>query len=229
MTDPDRADAPAPRLEPPSGFSLLGNLLPFALLAAGLTLALGLADTAAARLGLFAAWLYLLPPLAARALILGFGRPVGQLRQSMPAYRVWWLLTQLQMPFNRLPMLEELLRLFPALYPAWIALWGGGISARAFVGPGVIVTDRWLVTVGPGAILGFGSALAGHMVARDVDGCFVVTVAAPEVGAEAIVGGGAGIGPGAVLSPGALLPAGRRLGPFDRWPRPASRTEAPAR
>jgi hypothetical protein len=93
------------------------------------------------------------------------------------------------------------------------------LSAQAFVSPGVIVTDRYLVNVGRGAVLGFKSALAGHMAIRNDAGRFVVVVAAPTVEDEAIVGGDAGLGPGAVLRAGHMLPTGRRVGPFDEWPR----------
>jgi hypothetical protein len=48
--------------------------------------------------------------------MVSFGRPEGQLTQDMSAYRVWWVLTQWQILFNRLPWLEELLRLVPGLY-----------------------------------------------------------------------------------------------------------------
>lgn len=215
------AEPPIPRpvLERPDGFSLAANFVPLVLLAAGLALATLAGDRLAARAGAFALWLYLAPPLAARGLTAVCGRPGGELRQGDPGYRVWWLLTQLQMPFNRLPALEEALRLVPGLYAAWIGLWGGRVSARAFIGPRVVIADRWLVEVEAGAVVGFGAGLSGHMVTRDDDGRFRVTVAAPRVGAEAIVGGGAGLGPGAELAAGALLPAGRRIGPFDRFPR----------
>ena len=176
---------------------------------------------------MFALWLYLLPPLAARALIALFGRPEGRLTQDMRSYRVWWALTQLQMVFNRFPALEEALRLAPGLYAAWIALWGGRISARAFIGPRVVVTDRYAISVESGAVLGFSGALAGHMALREADGRWVVVAAGPHVEAGAILGGGAGLGPGAVLARGALLPAGRRVGPFVRHPREAPRETTP--
>jgi hypothetical protein len=220
-------DADVSRPEPPSTFSLVLNVWPALHLAGGAALALGLADGAAARAGVFALWLYLLPPLAARALIALFGRPEGRLTQDMRSYRVWWALTQLQMVFNRFPALEEALRLAPGLYAAWIALWGGRISARAFIGPRVVVTDRYAISVESGAVLGFSGALAGHMALREADGRWVVVAAGPHVEAGAILGGGAGLGPGAVLARGALLPAGRRVGPFVRHPREARRETTP--
>lgn len=218
MTD---ADAAPP--EGPSAFALALNVWPALHLASGATLAFALADGAAGRAGVFAAWLYLLPPLAARALIALYGIPEGRLTQDMRAFRVWWALTQLQMPFNRFPALEEALRLVPGLYPAWIALWGGRISALAFIGPRVVVTDRHATRIERGAVIGFSGALAGHMALREADGRWTVIAAGPRVERDAVLGGGAGLGPGAVLARGAMLPAGRRVGPFDRFPREAAK------
>lgn len=164
------------------------------------------------------AWIYLLPPLASRSMIIAFGRPEGRLTQDMSAYRVWWVLTQWQILFNRLPWLEELIRLVPGLYAPWIWLWGGHLSARAYVGPRVLITDRHAVRVGHGAILGMKSILAGHLVLRNEEGRWLVLTAAPIVESEAIMGGDARLGPGAVLRSGQTLPAGRFVRPFDEWP-----------
>lgn len=205
-------------VEKPTVFSLWLNGLPLVLLSVGGGVAFALAADAGEGFALVAAWVYLLPPLLSRLLILAWGRPVGRLTQDQAAYRVWWTLTQLQMPFNRLPWLEEPLRLVPGLYALWIGLWGGRLSPFAFVGPGVVITDRHLVEVGRGAVLGMRSTLAGHMVLLEA-GRWVVVAAAPIVEPEALLGGAAGLGPGAVLRAGHMLPTGRRLGPFDQWPR----------
>ncbi|MGD9671404.1 MAG: hypothetical protein AB7U75_20545 [Hyphomicrobiaceae bacterium] len=206
-------------LEKPSGFSLIMNVVPMVHLGTGAALASTVAAGLAGSIAVMVAWVYLVPPLVARILVAAFGEPRGELRQDMASYRVWWALTQLQMPFNRLPVLEETLRLVPGLYAAWIGLWGGRVSARAFIGPGVVITDRYAVDVGRGAVLGYKAALAGHMVVRDEAGRFMVIVAAPRVEADAMVGGGAGLGPGATLRAGHVLPTGRRVGPYGAWPR----------
>lgn len=216
----------AGEFEKPSGFSLAMNFVPVAHLASGIALASFGADSSGGGMVLLAGWIYLLPPLLARALIAVFGRPDGRLTQEMTAYRVWWVLTQLQTIFNRMPWLEEALRLVPGLYPLWIWLWGGRVSASAYIGPGVVITDRYTTHVAAGAVLGFKAALAGHMVVRE-GGRFVVIVAAPIVEREAMMGGAAGLGPGARLRAGAVLPTGRRVGPFDSWPREAARERAP--
>jgi hypothetical protein len=208
-------------LEKPDGLSLVLNFLPLLQLAAGAYLCWSVVTQTGPRLAFAAAWVYLLPPLVARLACAVFGTPDGELTQGMRGYRVWWLLTQWQTPFNRLPWLEEVLRLVPGLYALWIGLWGGHLSPYAYVGPGVILTDRYLVRVERGAVLGFKSTLAAHMVVRNAAGRYRVVVAAPWVQAEALVGGFAGLGPGAVLKAGQLLPVGRYLGPYAVWPRPA--------
>ena len=209
-------------LEPPDGFALALNALPLVLLMALAALSMGLVDGGWSRAGMFVFQLYLVPPLLGRGLMRVFGVPNGVFTQDDRRFRVWWALLQLQMVFNRLPMLEEMLRLVPGLYPLWIALWGGHLSARAFVGPAVVLTDRTHLEVRQGAVLGYRSALAAHMVTRTPEGRWSVTLAAPIVEEDAILGGSAEMGPGARLLSGAQLPAGRRLGPFGTWPRSAS-------
>lgn len=206
-------------LEKPSSFSLWLNWLPIFHIATGLLLTLWMCHTTSSRLGILVAWIYLLPPLASRLMITIFGNPEGRLTQDVSAYRVWWVLTQLQILFNRLPWLEELLRLLPGLYALWIRLWGGRLSPFAYVGPGVQITDRHAIHVGRGAVLGMNSLLTGHLVIRDEKGRWQVLVAAPVVEPGAIVGGAAKLGPGALLRAGSMLPVGRHIMPFEEWPR----------
>jgi hypothetical protein len=211
----------APRLERPDGFSLALNYVPLLHLAAGIALAVALFSATTTRLACLAIWIYVLPPLVSRLTLAAFGRPAGRATLDTRDYRVWWFLTQWQMVFNRLPLLEEFLRLVPGLYPLWIGLWGGRISQFAYVSPGVLITDRYLVDVGRGVVLGMKSTLAGHIAIRDEGGHFVVIIGTPTVEPDAIVGGEGGVGPGATLRAGHMLPAGRRIAPFNEWPRRA--------
>ncbi len=124
-------DSELRQLEKPTAFSLWLNTLPLLHLVSGVTLVLWLCDSTEGKLMLLTAWIYLLPPLASRLTLTFFGRPQGRFTQDTSAYRVWWILTQWQILFNRLPCLEELLRMVPGLYALWIGLWGGSISPFA--------------------------------------------------------------------------------------------------
>jgi len=200
-----------------SRFSLLGNFLPLALIAGLVALSLTLADAPGSRLALFIALLYLAPPLSGRLLIRVFHKPTGRdLPQSSRAFKVWWVLLQLQMPFNRLPWLEELLRLVPGLYPLWLNLWGARVHPATFWAPGARIIDRPYVSTGYGSVIGTEALLSGHL-ARTEDDRFIVDVAAIVIGAHAVIGARCSIGPGCVIGPGETLSATTRLLPFNRF------------
>jgi hypothetical protein len=196
---------------------LAANYYPIAFVAAG---ALAVAATAvrpAARLGLALAWCYLLPPLLGRLLLGAFGRPRGPAPPDSRAYRTWWLLTQIQMVFNRIPILEELLRLVPGAYALWLNLWGSRVSPFAYWAPGALVTDRYALRVGRGAVLGTRSLIGAHVVTRDADGGYVLIAAPLTIGAGSIVGALAAVGPGCHVYDNETLPGGQLLAPFTAW------------
>ena len=200
-----------------SRFSLLANFLPMVLIAALVALSLVLADSAAARLALFIGLLYLAPPVCARLLTLAFNKPAGrELTQSSRAFKVWWVLLQLQMPFNRLPWLEELLRLIPGLYPLWLNLWGARVHPATFWAPGARIIDRPYVQTGYGSVVGTEALLSGHL-ARTESSRFVVDIAMIVIGAQAVIGARCSIGPGCVVGPRETLAATTRLAPFNRF------------
>ncbi|MCX6953884.1 MAG: hypothetical protein NTV51_17175 [Verrucomicrobia bacterium] len=68
-------------------------------------------------------WLLVVPPLLGR-LVLARGLPAGDFPVPSPTFFRWWATWQLQSLFNRLPWIEETLRLVPALYSGWLRLWG---------------------------------------------------------------------------------------------------------
>lgn len=198
-------------------YSLALNYLPLAQLAAGALVA-SQAGSPGTALAVALAWIYLLPPLTCRLATLIFGAPYGRdLTQQTRSYRLWWFLCQWQIVFNRLPWLEEVLRLVPGLYAFWIFLWGGRISSMAYWAPGSMIVDRSLVIVEAGAVMGMGACLAGHAARLHPDGSFTVDIAPPKVGRGAMLGAFSVLGPGAELPPYQLLPAGRMIKPFGRW------------
>jgi hypothetical protein len=201
-----------------TAYSLALNYLPLAQLVLGAAFVAWRAQSLRSVLLWSAAWLYLVPPVVCRFALLLFGRPEGrELTQDRRAYKVWWFTHQWQVVFNRLPWLEELLRLVPGLYALWIRSWGGRVSPWAYWGPGSLVVDRHLVVVEAGAVIGMGAGLTGHIGTLAADGTYLVDVAAPRVGRGAIMGARSGLGPGAELAPHQVLPAGRMIPPFVRW------------
>ena len=196
----------------PSGYSLALNAVPFGFVACAAALAWWVGIAAAL------AWVYLLPPVFCRLLIVLFGRPEGEaLGQATRAYKVWWLIAQLQMPFNRFPALDEALRLAPGLYALWLNLWGSSVSPVVFWGPGALVLDRHALRVGRGVVIGTRAVLSAHLGVKEDGGAFRVTLAPVEIGAGALIGANAGIGPGCRVAAGAEVPAATFMRPFTRW------------
>jgi hypothetical protein len=199
-------------------FALVLNYLPVAQLLLGAVAIFSLASSTASALLLAAAWLYLLPPAVCRLTLAAFGTPYGRgLTQDARAFKVWWFLHQWQIVFDRLPWLEELLRLAPGLYALWLRMWGGRVSPLVYWGAGSLVVDRPLVVVEAGAIIGMGAALTGHLGVRGADGIYRVDIAAPYVGTGAIMGARSGLGPGSALAADRMLPAGRLIPAFTCW------------
>jgi hypothetical protein len=164
--------------------------------------------------GVALAWLYLVPPALARLLLATRGMPVGRATPATATYRTWWLLTQLQMVFNRIRVLEEVLRLIPGAYGLWLNLWGSRVSLLAFWSPGVVVTDRYLLRVGRGAVLGARCHIGGHIVTTSADRGWELLVAPVTIGAGSVVGALAMVGPGCVIHDHETLQAGRVFGPL---------------
>jgi hypothetical protein len=202
---------------PISRYTLALNYLPLAQLLLGVAFVVWQATSPLAVALWALAWLYLLPPVMSRLAILMFGAPQGRaLTQETRAYKVWWFTHQWQVVFNRVPWLEEILRLMPGVYALWLWLWGARVSPLVYWGPGALVIDRTLVVVEAGAVIGMGAGLAGH-AGTLADGGYLIDIAAPRVGRGALMGARSGLGPGAELAAGAMLPAGRMIKPFMRW------------
>jgi acetyltransferase-like isoleucine patch superfamily enzyme len=166
------------------------------------------------RCWLVLAWLILIPPLLCQ--LIGRCWPViGTHGVRSAAARRWWFLQQLQMPFNRLPWIEEGMRLVPGLYQAWLILWGARVSPWCVVAPHVVITDRQLVTIGTGAVLGDGCLLAAHMVVREPT--WSITIAAISIGRGSLVGARAVLAPGVVVGDDEMVTAMKPMPPFSRW------------
>ncbi|HEC06847.1 MAG TPA: hypothetical protein ENJ12_08350 [Thiolapillus brandeum] len=201
----------------PELFQILLLYFPLAFLSLGGLLSLQF-QSVAGGLMFAAAWLYLLPPVTCRITLALFGRPLT--RDSTPqdrSFRVWWFLTQLQMPFNRIGLLEELLRLVPGLYGSWLTLWGSRVSPFSFWARDILISERYLLTVEKGAVIASQCGLAGHVVTLDERGNHHLQVAPIVIEYGAMLGIRSGLGPGCKVAAGEMLPAGRMLPPFTCW------------
>jgi hypothetical protein len=211
-----------------TGYTLALNYLPLVQLLVGAAVVASCATSVTAVVAWSLAWLYLVPPLACRLALLAFGAPHGRaLSQHDRAYKVWWFTYQWQAVFNRLPWLEEILRLVPGLYALWLFLWGGRVSPLVYWAPGSLVVDRPLVIVEAGAVIGGYTGLVGHVGTIAPDGSYRVDIAAPRVGRGAMMAARSGLSAGAELAPGQMLPAGRLIRSFTRWDGVAKRSLEP--
>ena len=107
--------------------------------------------------------LYLLPPLAVRALFALARIRKGNLAVGSKDFFLWWTSFQWQMLFCRFPALEEILRLVPGLYSAWLRLWGSTIGRYAFWAPGTLILDRSFLKIGDDVVFGVGVRLNAHV------------------------------------------------------------------
>lgn len=190
--------------------------LPLLLILSGILLATRLSSLAAA-CGVFMLWLYLLPPVLGRIVLLT-GSPVTDgAAPGEAAFKRWWLLTQLQMPFNRIGLLEELLRLVPGLYSLWLNLWGARVSLMTYWTRDVLISERYLLTIEPGVTLASQTGITAHLVSPDAYGELRLMVAPVVIERGAVLGIRSGLGPGCRVFAGELLPAGRMLPPYHGW------------
>jgi serine acetyltransferase len=160
-------------------------------------------------------WVLLLPPLMCRMSEYLFPVRGSHLITSVTARRWWWM-QQLQMPFNRLVIFEEIMRLVPGFYQLWLILWGGRVSLFSIIAPGVVITDRQLVRIGRGVVLGNGCLLGGHLVIQRGDSCDLI-VAEVTVESGAMIGARAMLSPGSSVARNESMPATLSLRPFQRW------------
>lgn len=181
---------------PPHGRILALNYFSLIFLSSGVLCCSMLAGSLAGMVACFVLWLYLLPPLLCRITILFTGRPIGLVSPHSNTHTLWWWLFQLQLPFNRFPVTEELLRSIPGLYALWLNLWGARVSLFAFWSPGVTVMERYHLHIGKGVILGTQSLLSGHVMKKQVDGSTLLLVDRIQLDHGVLVGARASISPG---------------------------------
>jgi hypothetical protein len=163
------------------------------------------------------ACLFGLPPLLARLGGLLKPLPHGRVDVGDPAFLGWWWAFQCQMIFNRLPVLEECLRLIPGAYSFWLRLWGSRIGRLVYWAPGMRILDRGLLEIGNGVLFGAGVRLNPHVITRESDGRMLLSVAPVRIGQGVLMGGYSLATAGCSIAEHESPSAHSLLPPFCEW------------
>jgi hypothetical protein len=161
-------------------------------------------------------YVYLLPPLFFQAFFRiafpKYGGDVSKLEKlsyaGSEAFTVWWIQSQMQVHFSRFPMLEELIKIFPGLYSAWLRLWGAKIGKNVTWAPQLLIMDRAFMTVGDNSIIGACSRISMHFVnvLRDERKARLF-LGYVKIGNNVTIGGAVDVGPGSDIADGKVIKA----------------------
>jgi hypothetical protein len=199
---------------------LLGFIPLLHVLAVALTIALPLAGWLPLWvIGLAPVFLYIVPPLVVRAALAWRPLQDGRYGLDSPEFLMWWVSGQWQIIFNRLPFLEEALRLAPGLYSAWLRLWGARVGSLVYWSPGVVVVDRPLLDVGNRAVLGIGVRVCSHLLLRGEQDDAALLLGHVCIGDESLIGGLSVLLPGVHVHAGEELRGTRVAPPFAEYER----------
>ncbi len=161
--------------------------------------------------------LFIAPALAARIIVQGFPLRSTAINPGSIDFFKWWAMLNLQVLFCRLTILEETMRLVPALYSAWLRLWGSKIGRLVYWAPGTLILDRSFLSIGDDVIFGAGVRLSPHVMMRNKQGKMKLLLAPVKIGSRAVVGAYS------LLTAGTELPADESSQacllspPFTKW------------
>ena len=170
-----------------------------------------------ARIGAVLATLLVLPPLLARLVHALAPLPASRISVESGGFLSWWATAQFQIIFNRLPMIEELLRMIPGVYSNWLRLWGSRIGRLTYWSPGMVVLDREYLDLGDDVVFGAGVRLNGHVILRNRQGRLELAVAPIKIGSGAAIGGYSLLTAGTEIAAGESTNALLLSPPFARW------------
>jgi len=208
MTEPSPADSSSMAL------IIALNYYSVIFLVSGISGSYFLSDSLISALVYFLLWFYFVPPVLCRISIFIWGRPAGIVTIQSKTHTLWWWLFQLQLPFNRFPISEELLRSVPGLYALWLNLWGARVSSFAFWGPGVVVMDRYHLHIAKGVILGTQSLLSAHVIKKQDDGSSLLFVDKIRLDEGVLVGAKANLSPGCHIHAHQTVPFNQLFRPY---------------
>ena len=161
--------------------------------------------------------LLLLPPLLARVVHALAPLPGTRISIESGGFLAWWATAQFQIIFNRLPMIEEILRMIPGVYSNWLRLWGSRIGRLTYWSPGMVILDREYLDLDDDVVFGAGVRLNGHVILRNRQGRLELAVAPIKIGAGAAVGGYSLLTAGTEIAPGESTRAHLLSPPFTVW------------
>lgn len=173
-----------------------------------------LGSSSLSQLSIFFAWVYLVPPALCRVTIAVYGKPSGIVAQGSRDHKLWWLLMQYQLIFNRFTFLEDCLKTVPGLYAIWLNLWGAKISPFVFWAPGVTVMDRYHLQIEKGVILGTQCLISAHAVKLRDDGYTLLAVDPIKIDTGALIGARSIISPGCHIHAFESVAAQKLLKPY---------------
>jgi hypothetical protein len=192
------------------------NALPLAHLTSLALIAVTFPGGLTARITAATLWFFLLPPLLARY-ILRPSLPSGEITVPSEAFFQWWTTWQLQAVFNRLPFIEEILRIIPGAYSGWLRLWGAKIGRLTLWSPGVRILDRSLIDIGDDVVIGIDTRIVGHFGGLNAAGHSTFTLGLITIGDRCIIGASSLLAPGFTLAPDQATEALFLGTPFTRW------------
>jgi hypothetical protein len=195
---------------------LLLNLFPLAHLSALVAIAFSNFPVWA-RVSAVLGVLFILPPLLRRLVHALAPLPAGKISIESGGFLSWWATAQFQIIFNRLPMIEELLRMIPGVYSSWLRLWGSRIGRLTYWAPGMVVLDREYLDLGDDVVFGAGVRLNGHVILRNRQGNLELAVAPIKIGSGAAIGGYSLLTAGTEIAPGESTRAHLLSPPFTVW------------
>jgi hypothetical protein len=163
------------------------------------------------------AWLLVVPPMVVRIALLVRPLQSGDLPLSSPDFLLWWFTAQWQVIYNRLPWIEEMIRLVPSLYSTWMRLWGARVGRFVYWTPGLRILDRSLLNVGSRVVFGVGVRVNPHVIMPNDVGELVLRVGTVRIGDDALVGGYSILFAGCWIAPGEATPGKREIRPFTGW------------